>query len=85
MIDTEKLRGIRFKRVKMPMNAVDCKMDLITACDAAEDSKVAAAWARFKLRDGSYSCQHLIGRSLLANSTTPKDELDALTMTANLT
>ena len=81
----EKLRGIRFKRAKMPMDAVDAKMDIITAGDAAEDSKIAAVWARFKLKDGSYSCQHLIGRSLLANSTTPKDELDALTMTANLT
>ena len=85
MVDTEKLRGIRFKRAKMPMNAVKCKMDLINACEAAEDSKIAAAWARFKLTDGSYSCQHLIGRSLLASSTTPKDELDALAMTANLT
>ena len=81
----EKLRGIRFKRAKMPEDALDCKMDIITAGDAAEDSKIAAAWARFKLKDGSYSCQHLIGRSLLASSTTPKDELDALTMTANLT
>ena len=81
----EKLRGIRFKRAKMPADAIDCNMDIITAGDAAEDSKVTAAWARFKLKDGSYSCQHLIGRSLLANSTTPKDELDALTMTANLT
>ena len=69
----------------MPEDALDCKMDIITAGDAAEDSKIAAVWARFKLKDGSYSCQHLIGRSLLASSTTPKDELDALTMTANLT
>ena len=51
----EKLRGIRFKRAKMPMEAVDGKIDLITAGDAAEDSKIAAAWARFKLKDGSYS------------------------------
>ena len=80
----EKLRGIRFKRAKMPLDAVNCKMGLITAGDTAEKSKITGAWARFKLKDGSYSCQNLLGRSLMANSTTPKDELDALTMTTNL-
>ena len=39
----EKLRGIRFKRAKMPEDALDSKMDIITAGDAAEDSQVAAA------------------------------------------
>ena len=80
----EKLRGIRFKRAKMPLDAVNCKMGLITAGDTAEKSKITGAWARFKLKNGSYSCQNLLGRSLMANSTTPKDELDALTMTTNL-
>ena len=68
----------------MPLDAVNCKMGLITAGDTAEKSKITGAWARFKLKNGSYSCQNLLGRSLMANSTTPKDELDALTMTTNL-
>ena len=59
-------------------------MHLITAGDAAGKSKTTGAWGRFLLKDGSYSCQHLLGRSLLADDTTPKDELDALTMTSNL-
>ena len=53
------LRGIRFKRAKMPIDAVSTKMHLITAGDAAGKSKTTGAWGRFLLKDDSYSCQHL--------------------------
>ena len=62
------LRGIRFKRAKMPADAVSEKMNIIYGGDAALQVKITGAWARFKLKDGKYSCQHLIGRSLLANA-----------------
>ena len=81
----EKLRGIKFKRARMPSNAVSSKMDLIASGDAAKEVKITGVWGRFQLDDGTYSCQNLIGRSLLADDTIPKNELEGLTMTSNLT
>ena len=80
----EKLRGIKFKRAKMPINAASAKMNVIFAGDAANEVKTTGAWGRFKLKNGKFSCQHLIGRSLLADSTIPQNELEGLTMTSNL-
>ena len=71
----EKLKGIKFLRARMPATAVDADMDLITGVDAAMDVKIVGVWCRFRLRDGGYSCQLLIGRSLLADEdgTIPKN------------
>ena len=83
----EKMRGIKFERARMPATAVSPKMSLIAAGDTAKNFiKVTGVWVRFKLKDGSYSCKHLISRTLLGNidSTLPKEEFDVLTMTSNL-
>ena len=82
----EKLKGIKFQRARMPDTAVNADMDLITGVDAAMDVKIVGVWCRFRLRDGGYSCQLLIGRSLLVDEdgTIPKNELEGLTMGSNL-
>ena len=82
----ETLKGIKFERARMPPNAVSTQMDMIVAADAAEWIKIVRAWVRFRLDTGKFSCQLLIGRSLLAEEigTIPKNELDALTMGSNL-
>ena len=82
----ETLRGIKFQRARMPENAVSTEMDMIVAVDAAEQMKVIGAWGRFRLDSGDFSCQLLIGRSLLADedSSIPKQELESLTMGSNL-
>ena len=83
----EKLRGLKFERAKMPVNAVSSKMQLIIAGDTAKYFiKICGIWFRFKLKDGSWSCQHGLSRSLLGDedSTTPKEEFDVLTMSSNL-
>ena len=83
----EKLRGMKFQRAIMPEGAVSTKMDLIIAVDAAEQCvKMAGAWGRFRLKSGLFSCQLVLGRSLLADkdSTIPKVELDALTIGSNM-
>ena len=82
----EKLKGIKFQRARMPENAVSTEMDLIVAVDAAKNVKIVGAWGRFRLKEGGFSCQHIIGRALLADedSTIPKNELDALAMGSNL-
>ena len=82
----ERLRGIKFTRARMPNTAVNTNMDIIVAVDASEKMKVVGAWGRFRLKSGDFSCQLIIGRSLLVDedSTIPKNELDALTMGSNL-
>ena len=81
-----KLRGLQFARARIPVDAADGKMMLIAAVDAANDLKIAGIWARFLRKNGEYSSQHLIGRSLLAkeNSSIPREELEAITIGSNL-
>ena len=74
----------------MPDNAASIDMNVIIAGDYAgrmdqAGVKMVGAWARFKLKSGGYSCQLLLGRSLLAgDGTVPKNELEALTMASNM-
>ena len=69
------MRGLQFARARIPVDAVDGKMMLI-----------AGIRARFLRKNGEYSSQHLIGRSLLAkeNSSIPREELEAITIGSNL-
>ena len=62
----EQLRGINFHRAVMPQNAVDTKMRIFTGVDAALDAMIIGCWRGFKLMDGSWSCQLVLGRGLLA-------------------
>ena len=80
----EKLKGIRFNRARMPKNAVDTRMRLITLVDGAKDLVMISSWCGFKLDDGTWSNQHLIGRSALGLGTVPRNELQALIGGSNL-
>ena len=79
------IRGIKFNRAIIPSDAVDNKLELIAAVDAA-DLKVAAVYGRFRRKCGLYSCQLIMGRSILArtDSTIPKEELESLVIGSNL-
>ena len=81
----EKLRGIGFERPVMPSNAVNSKLRLIKASDAAKPATMVGVWGGFLLPSGKYSCRLIIGRSLLsADTTIPRLELDAANSVANL-
>ena len=83
----ERLRGMKFQRAMMPSDAVSSRMNLIVAGDVAEANvEMFGAWARFKRKNGTYSCQQILGRSLLADedSTMPKKELNVLTRSSNM-
>lgn len=82
----EMLRGLKFSRPVMPVDAVDKKLRILAGADAAEQMEMIGAWGGFKRVDGSWSCQHLLGRSLLAseNSTIPKLELESLCGASNM-
>ena len=80
----ERLRGLKCARARMPEDAISPEMNIITAVDTAEEVKVLCSYGRFKLKSGKYSCQLLMGRSLLSDDTIPKSELEALTLGSNL-
>ena len=82
----EQLRGIKYSRAVMPEDACSTQMRLTTAVDMAEDCLSIGVWAGFQRKDGSFSCQHLISRTVLAaeNCSVPKGELEALTGGSNL-
>ena len=82
----EQLKGIKFSRARMPSDALDNKMRIITSVDAAQDILMVGIWAGFRRPGNTWSCQHLIGRALLAEeeSTIPRNELQALCGGANL-
>ena len=70
----------------MPLDAVDGRMRLIIAVEAADEILMMGVWGGFRRPKNVWSCQHIIGRSLLADDgTIPKKELSALCGGANLT
>ena len=82
----QKLKGLKFQRARVPEDAVDTNLYLVGCVDAAAQLKIAGVWARFKRKNGKFSCQLVIGRSLLSrkDSTIPKEELESMTMGSNL-
>ena len=80
-----KMKGLKFSRAMVPTDAADDKLHLLCCVDAAEKLKIVGVWARFRRKNGSFSCQLLIGRSLLSRGgTIPKEELEALMIGSNL-
>ena len=81
-----KLQSLKFRRPIIPEDAVTTKMILRCCVDAADSAKVVGVWGCFERKDGTLSCQHIIGQSLFTReaSTTPKEELEALTIGSNL-
>ena len=82
----QKLKGLQFSRARIPIDAVNCHMELVAAADAAEELKVCGVWARFLRSNGEYSSQLIIGRGLLSKegSSIPKEELEACAIGSNL-
>ena len=80
------MRGIMFSRARVPVDAANLDLVLVAAVDASTELKIAGIWARFLRKNGEYSSQLIIGRSLLAkeNSSIPREELEALTIGSNL-
>ena len=60
-------------------------MRLLVGADAAESMIIVGAWGSFEKKDGSFSCQQLMGRSILSDDTTiPKLELEGLCGASNM-
>ena len=81
----EQLRGLKFTRAIMPAEAINSNMRLLTSVDAAKPSLIMGCWGGFKMRDGTWSNQLVLGRCLLSkNESIPKSELDALCGGSNM-
>ena len=81
----ERLRGLKYKRAVMPVDAIDTKLRLLTGVDAAKQGLMMGCWGGFKRKNGSWSNKLILGRSLLAKSESiPKDELEALCAGSNM-
>ena len=81
----EKLRGLKYQRAVMPVDAVDTKLRLLTGVDAAKTGLMMGCWGGFLRKNGLWSNKLILGRSLLARSESiPKDELESLCAGSNM-
>ena len=80
----EDLGNIKFNRAVIPPDAVNLDINTLDFADASQLMACAAVYARFKRRNGSYSCQLVFSRSkLIGDSTTqPRAELIAALLNA---
>ena len=82
----EDCRDILYVRCMVPPGAVSLKARIWILCDAADVGVMVAVYARFPLPENRWSCQNLLGKSLLPPEawTIPKKELQGLTLAANV-
>ena len=75
----QELNSIRWKRAVVPIDAVDLKIETLDFGDASKNMSCSAIYARFKRKDGSFSCQLVLGRSKIVPEGTsqPRAELIA--------
>ena len=83
--DLERVKGLKFVRPRMPIDAQDTKMRLMVFVDAAAELLVVWAGVGFKRTNGEWSMSYLIGRCLLASAgTIPRDEMEVLVAGSNM-
>ena len=75
---------IKFNRAIIPDDAVSLDIETIDTADASQALVCAASYARFKRRNGEYSCQLVFSPSKIIpkGMTMPRAELFAATLNA---
>ena len=63
-----KLGDVQFSRATVPSDAISLEMETIEAGDASSVMVCAAVYVRFKRKNGSYSCELVLGKSKLVPS-----------------
>ena len=59
----ERIGELKYSRSVVPENAEGLNVELIGAGDASSKMTCAAVYVRYKLKDNSYSCQLILGKS----------------------
>ena len=80
----KEINQLRYKRAIVPLDAKNLDIVTIDTGDSSLSLICSAIYARFEKKDGSFSCQLLLGRSkvLPEGITTPRGELMAAAMNA---
>ena len=74
----QKLGKIRFHRTVIPVDAAECKIELIVSVDASEKMGIAAVHSRVLRTNGEYHVQLVAAKSkIVSGSTIPRGELKA--------
>ena len=75
---------IKFRRAIVPADAVNLEIDTIDTADASQSLACSVIYARFKRKNGEYSCQNIFARSKLLpeGTTVPRAELIAAQLNA---
>ncbi|XP_066924707.1 uncharacterized protein [Clytia hemisphaerica] len=75
----QELKSIKFNRAIVPPDAVNLDITTLDFGDASQDLACSSIYARFKRKQGDYSCQLIFARSLLVPDeyTQPRGELYA--------
>ena len=81
-----KLGDIQFSRATVPSDAVSLEMETIEAGDASSQMICTAVYVRFMRKNGTYSCELVLGKSKLVPSgmTIPRAELYAAEINSSL-
>ena len=80
----EKIGQIRYHRAVVPSDALNLDMETIDTADASKHLICCAIYARFKRKNGSFSCQLIFARTkvLPRDISVPRAELMAATLNA---
>ena len=80
----KEIKQFRYKRAIIPLDAKNLDIVSIDTGDSSSSLICSAIYARFEKKDGSFSCQLVLGRSkvLPEGITTPSGELMAAAMNA---
>ena len=81
----EEIRDLRYKRCKIPVDAVNLDIETVDTGDASKELACSAIYARILRRTGDFSCQLVFARSKLLpeDMTQPRGELFAAVMNAH--
>ena len=85
-LDIERLKGIKFTRPRMPVDAIDCRMRLWVLVDATKELIVIWAAVGFKRKNGKWSVAFIVARCLLVpgDMTISRAEMEALVGGSNM-
>ena len=80
-----KLGDLRYRRCVVPEDALNLDMETIEMADASLEMACAVIYARFKRKNGQFSCQLIFARSKIVplNMTIPRAELLASVLNAS--
>ena len=80
----KELKTLKFKRAVIPEDSVSLDVETIDTADAGENLVCAAIYARYKRRNGEYSCQLIFARTkIVHNLSIPRAELEAALLNAS--